>query len=317
MTRLAVACPWPDVDLLALAERVVAAGPGPASRSRPTCARSRTTTVRAYGGEVESLSSATSAGIGVRVVVDGRQGFAYAGTPRRRRASTRRWPRPATTPSSPPPDEANGLAEPDGVAPADARPRAGPGVERHPDRRKVELALALERAVPGRRPPDPRRAGGHLRRPGRRGGAGLQHRARGLRRGHDVLAVRLGPGRRGRRAPRPATASTSAAARTELDVEGPPAEAVERATRMLGARQPATRRVTVVLEPSVAASFLGVHRRGAHRRGRAEGPLAVRRPGRRGGGRRASPWSTTRPTRRSLGAGALRRRGAGLPAAPR
>src|SRR3712207_6856403 len=34
--------------------------------------------------------------------------------------------------------------------------------------------------------------------------------------------------------------------------------AVERATHMLGARQPATRRVAVVLEPSVVASLLGV-----------------------------------------------------------
>ena len=38
------------------------------------------TDVRAYEGEVESVSSAASAGVGIRVVVGGRQGFAYAGT---------------------------------------------------------------------------------------------------------------------------------------------------------------------------------------------------------------------------------------------
>src|SRR5215212_8883806 len=40
----------------------------------------RSTDVRAYDGEIESLSSAESLGVGIRVVVDGRQGFAWAGT---------------------------------------------------------------------------------------------------------------------------------------------------------------------------------------------------------------------------------------------
>ena len=47
----------------------------------------RETEVRAYEGEIESLSSAESQGIGVRVVVDGKQGYAYAGS---RRGRTRR-----------------------------------------------------------------------------------------------------------------------------------------------------------------------------------------------------------------------------------
>ncbi len=36
------------------------------------------TDVRAYEGEIESLSSAASAGVGIRVLSGGRQGFAYA-----------------------------------------------------------------------------------------------------------------------------------------------------------------------------------------------------------------------------------------------
>ena len=40
----------------------------------------RETEVRAYEGEIESLTVAESQGIGVRVIKDGRQGFAYAGT---------------------------------------------------------------------------------------------------------------------------------------------------------------------------------------------------------------------------------------------
>ena len=42
--------------------------------------RGTETEVRVYEGEVESLSSATSAGAGIRVVTEGRQGFAYAGS---------------------------------------------------------------------------------------------------------------------------------------------------------------------------------------------------------------------------------------------
>ena len=38
------------------------------------------TEVRAYEGEVESFTRAESQGVGVRVIVDGKQGYAYAGT---------------------------------------------------------------------------------------------------------------------------------------------------------------------------------------------------------------------------------------------
>ena len=42
----------------------------------------------------------------------------------------------------------------------------------------------------------------------------------------------------------------------DLDIAATAADSVERATRMLGARQPKSRRLTVVLDPRVAASFL-------------------------------------------------------------
>ena len=42
--------------------------------------RSRETEIKVFGGEVESLAVAEAAGIGVRVVADGRQGIAYAGS---------------------------------------------------------------------------------------------------------------------------------------------------------------------------------------------------------------------------------------------
>src|SRR5688572_13527846 len=43
-------------------------------------ARGSDTDVTVYDGDIESLSTATSAGVGIRVVKDSRQGFAYAGS---------------------------------------------------------------------------------------------------------------------------------------------------------------------------------------------------------------------------------------------
>ena len=42
--------------------------------------RGRSTTVKAYSGKVESVRSGASQAVGVRIVVDGRQGFATAGS---------------------------------------------------------------------------------------------------------------------------------------------------------------------------------------------------------------------------------------------
>jgi len=65
--------------LLALAERV-AGWARTGEDVEVYVARGTETEVRAYDGEVESLTSATSAGIGIRVVVDHRLGFAWAGS---------------------------------------------------------------------------------------------------------------------------------------------------------------------------------------------------------------------------------------------
>lgn len=70
----------PGTDaLLALAERV-AGWARSGEEVEVYVARGTETEVRAYEGEVESLTSATSAGIGIRVVTDHRLGFAWAGS---------------------------------------------------------------------------------------------------------------------------------------------------------------------------------------------------------------------------------------------
>jgi PmbA protein len=105
-------------------------------------ARGDETEIRAYAGEVESLTSATSAGIGIRVVVDNRLGFAWAGSLEpavleETLAEARDNASFATA------DEHVQLAVPDGVpaVPVDLWDEGLAGV---PTTRKVELALALE-----------------------------------------------------------------------------------------------------------------------------------------------------------------------------
>ena len=64
-------------DLLARAERVAARARN-GEQVEAYVARSTHTEVKAFEGDVESLSSADTEGIGIRVITDGRQGFAYA-----------------------------------------------------------------------------------------------------------------------------------------------------------------------------------------------------------------------------------------------
>ena len=66
-------------DLLALARRVVARA-GDNEEIEVACAYGRSRTIRVYDGEVESLTTADNSGIGVRVLANGREGFASAGS---------------------------------------------------------------------------------------------------------------------------------------------------------------------------------------------------------------------------------------------
>ena len=82
--------------------------------------RSRDVDVKVFGGEVESLAVAEIEGVGVRVIVDQRQGYAWAGSldadvDRRHRSPTR-----ATTRRSARPTSSYGLAAPGDFAGVDA-----------------------------------------------------------------------------------------------------------------------------------------------------------------------------------------------------
>src|SRR5439155_3080448 len=104
----------------------------------------RRTEVKARAGEVESLAFAETRGVGVRVVVGGRLGYAYAADPSPEEvvdavARARANAALAT------PDDGNALPEPGRVEPLPQLFRAEQAVL--PTERKVALALDLDRVA--------------------------------------------------------------------------------------------------------------------------------------------------------------------------
>ena len=131
-------------ELLDVARRV-AEQAQPGEQVEAYVARSKRVSVRAYQGEVEALTSAESSGIGVRVIVDKRMGFAHAGT-LDEGAITEALSEARDNAQFGEIDEWNGLAEPDGVEPPDLD-LYRPELASFPTDQKVELALELERAI--------------------------------------------------------------------------------------------------------------------------------------------------------------------------
>jgi PmbA protein len=241
-------------DLIQLADALVAQA-APGEQIEVLVSRSTRTSVRVYGGEVESLTSADSSGAGVRVIREGRLGFAHCGSlDPGVLADTLAEARDNCAFGEP--DECNGLAEPDGV-PVVARDAWADAVVSNPVDRKVELALELERRVLGL---DPRVTGARSTSFGDAWGESAivsTTGVRGVDRGascsvstqplaHQDGATQTGFAHDGGRDP------------AALDLERVAAEAVERATRLLGATKPPSGRLTIVLEPRLAMTLLGI-----------------------------------------------------------
>jgi PmbA protein len=241
-------------ELLDLAERVAAMA-APGEQVESYVARGRRTSVKAYQGEVESLTQAESAGIGVRVVVDHRQGFAYAGTLDEAVVlDTLTEARDNARYSEP--DEFNGLAEPDGVEPPELDLWRDDLADLPADA-KVDLAIELERATTTR---DPRVTAVRTAMYADGVGEGAVATSTGVSvwgrsticyLSVAALAVdgdetKIGGGLSVGRAPR------------DITVDEAATDAVERATRLLGAQKPATQGITLVLEPRMTATLLGI-----------------------------------------------------------
>lgn len=213
------------------------------------------TEVAVFDGEVESLSSAESSGIGIRVVKGNRQGFAYAGSLAPDVvAETLADARDNAGFASP--DEWVGLAEPDGVAAASLELWSDE-LASFPAAEKVRLALELEKAV---RAGDPRirqvesaEWGDSAFESAVATSTGIRAQTRRTACYLSTYAVagegddtQTGGGYSVGRAP------------SELDLAEAAGDAVERATRLLGATKPRSEHLTVVFEPRITATLLSV-----------------------------------------------------------
>ena len=240
--------------------------------------RSTSTSVKVHGGEIESLTQATSAGIGVRVIEDRRQGFAWAGSlDDDVIAEVLAEARDNVAYAQP--EIWVGLAEPDGVEPPPIDLwRDGHGGAA--DRAQGRPGAGTRAGGPGPRPPHQRRAHRSVGRRGRRGGGGDVD---GHRRGgalHVLPPVGAGAGDRRRRD------------QDRLRRVGRPRAGRRRSRRGCGRRgrprhSAAGRRSAGERQRLARARTPhggdAARRRGGHpQRGvGAQGPLALRRPDRR------------------------------------
>jgi PmbA protein len=243
----------PD-ELQAVADRVVEMA-GPGEQVEAVVTWSRDTEVRAHGGEVEHFVASESAGVGIRVVSEGRQGLAWAGVlDDAALAETLREARDNAEFGTPDPHA--GLAEPDGVEPVDL-PTFDPRLAEVGPERKIELALELERLV---RAGDPRMFGVESADYADSVTAGAIASTTGVRSAGQETSAYVGAYSLAGVDDEMTTGFGFSVARTaeDLDVAAAAHEAVERAVRMLGARRARGRRLTVVLDPYVTSQFLGL-----------------------------------------------------------
>ena len=241
-------------ELLDLARRIVERAQ-PGEQVEAFVARGVRTSVKAYEGDVESLTSAQSQGVGIRVIHDHRQGFAHCGTldddvVAHTLADAR------DNVSFGEPDEWFGLAEPDGVLPPTLH-LGSRELPAFPTADKVELALEIERRVRGL---DPRVTGVRVASYGDSTGEVAVATSTGLAQSTSdagchvsvsALAVdgdetRIGGSIDASREP------------SELDLEKVAREAVERTVQLFGATKPMSTKVAIVLEPRFAATVLGI-----------------------------------------------------------
>jgi len=240
-------------ELLELAESVIAQA-NPGEQLEAFVARGGETEVRVYEGEVEHFVSAQSEGIGIRVITEGRTGFAYAGT-LGAEAITEVLAEARDNVAFGTSDEWAGLAEPDGVAVTD-QSLWNDELADFPTERKIELAKELERLTGAAdervRIDDSNYADGYgeaavasttgVRQWGRENGCYVSISTLA----DDGDETQTGFGFSVGRTP------------TVLDLERAAREAADRATRLLGATKPSSKRTTVVLDPFVTAQFLGI-----------------------------------------------------------
>jgi PmbA protein len=245
--------------LLELADTILASA-APGEAVEVYVARSNTTTVRAYDGAVESLTSAEVSGVGVRLIDGGRMGFAHAGG---------LDPGIALECLDQARDNSR-FAEPDEFvalvsgAEAVADDLADPPVRwserlaQRPVEEKIDAALSLEAST---RAADPRITGVRSSIYSDAGGESALVSSTGVRRWSRANRCSLSVVAMASDGQGDATVGWANDSSRDPDSfsESELAElAALRATGLLGATKPASARTAIVLEPRLAATLLGI-----------------------------------------------------------
>jgi PmbA protein len=231
--------------------------------------------IRVYGGKVESLTAASQRGIGVRTWIGSRVGYGY-GTDLSPDGLAEVAARAVGAAEAADPDEFAAPPAPAGEAPVVAG-LSDPSVSKWGTAKAVELALGVERAATQA---DPRIVGVEQAvyvDGAERVGIATSTGIAGEFEASSAYAYTqaLGEGERSRE-----TGLGFGLARgpAGLDPAAIGLEAAERATEMIGASKPASRSCPVILDPTVAASFVGLlgGTLGADAVQRGRSPLAER-----------------------------------------
>ena len=220
--------------------------------------RTRETDVEVFGGEVESLTTASVEGVGIRVIAGKRQGLAWAGS-LAADVIDETLQEARDNAGFGEPDESYGLA-----SLADVNGAAPPALDLWreelvsvPTEEKVRIALDLERAT--------KAADSRIR--------NVESASYGDALAEAALANSLGVEAHTRRTTCSASAVALAddgsgtqsgygfvagRALSDLDLDSIPRDAATRACRLLGAKPVPGRRVPVILDPLVTRSVLGI-----------------------------------------------------------
>ncbi len=246
--------PGNDQELLKVAQDLVDASVG-TEQVEVILSNGESTTVKVHSGEVESLTSAGSAAAGIRVIRDGRLGFASCGTLNpivlsETLDSARDNCRFAEQ------DEHNGLALADGVDVVPQNLWSDSVLSTTVDQ-KVALALDLERQVIGL---DSRVSTARSTSYGDGWGQAALASTNGISRVTSEASCSIGTQPLARHGDETQMGWGSDASRDpeSLDLQKVATEAVERATKLLGATKPSSVRVPILLEPRLAVTLFGM-----------------------------------------------------------
>jgi PmbA protein len=240
-------------ELQAIADRVVAQA-APGEQVEAFVMRGGETAVRVYEGEVEHFVSAQSEGVGIRIIRDGRTGFAHAAS-LDDAAIVEVLAEARDNSAFGTPDEWAGLAVPDGV-PQVPQKFWDDELAAYPTDQKIEIAKMLERlslAADSRVRVEDCNYDDDWGEVAVSTTTGIRESGRGnscyvsvSTLADDGDETQTGFGFSVGDSPR------------EFDLGKAAREAVDRATRLLGAVKPPSKRTTVVLDPFVTAEFLSV-----------------------------------------------------------